>query len=344
MAFADANARFLAYDVLTFLSGIAGALLIAGAFTRWMWPLGAVLIVWFSASIVLGRLYPEAIQRLSVDPNTYAQEQPYIANNIAMTRLAFGLDQWDALNYGGEQPLTREAIVRARPTRSRTRACGTTAAPDDPRPAPDRAPVLRLLRRRHGPLHHRRHAAPGDAVGPRAGDRRNTDADNWVNQRIVYTHGIGVAMVPVNEVTGEGQPTLWIRDLPPVSNSGAPEVTQPRIYFGEADGHYVIVRAAQQEFDFPRNSSAGIPDETTSWTGQTGIPLDSTLSRLLFALRFRDFDLLITNQVQSDSQLLFHRTLSERLGHDRPVPASSTRTPTWWSTTATSSTSRTRTP
>ena len=111
VAFADANARFLAYDVLTFLSGIAGALLIAGAFTRWMWPLGAVLIIWFSASIVLGRLYPEAIQRLSVDPNTYAQEQPYIANNIAMTRLAFGLDQWDALNYGGEQPLTREAIV-----------------------------------------------------------------------------------------------------------------------------------------------------------------------------------------------------------------------------------------
>ena len=95
VAFADANARFLAYDVLTFLSGLAGALLVAGAFTRWMWPLGAVLIIWFSASIVLGRVYPEAIQRLSVDPNTYAQEEPYIANNIAMTRLAFGLDQWE---------------------------------------------------------------------------------------------------------------------------------------------------------------------------------------------------------------------------------------------------------
>src|SRR4029077_12773559 len=142
---------------------------------------------------------------------------------------------------------------------------------------------------------------------------RNTDADNWAHQRTVYTHGLGITMTPVNEVTGEGQPTLWVRDLPPVSNSGAPAVTQPRIYFGEADDHYVIVRAAQQESDFPRSSSAGIPDETTAWTGQTGIPLDSTLSRLLFALKFRDLDLLITNQVQADSQLLYRRTLSDRL-------------------------------
>ena len=71
---------------------------------------------------------------------------------------------------------------------------------------------------------------------------RNTQADSWVNQRIIYTHGIGLAMVPVNEVTPEGQPRLWVRDLPPISNSGAPEITQPRIYFGERDNHYVVVR------------------------------------------------------------------------------------------------------
>ena len=75
--------------------------LVAGAFTRWMWPLGAVLIIWFLASIVLGRVYPEAVQRFTVDPNKYAQEKPYIANNIAMTRLAFGLDQLGALQLRG---------------------------------------------------------------------------------------------------------------------------------------------------------------------------------------------------------------------------------------------------
>ena len=259
VAFADANARFLAYDVLTFLSGIAGALLIAGAFTRWMWPLGAVLIIWFSASIVLGRLYPEAIQRLSVDPNTYAQEQPYIANNIAMTRLAFGLDQWDALNYGGEQPLTREAIVNEADTFTNARLWAVS-------PLQTTLDQLQTVRQYYDfyDVDTDRYIVDGTLrqvmlSGRELAIDRNTDADNWVNQRIVYTHGIGITMTPVNEVTGEGQPTLWVRDLPPVSNSGAPDVTQPRIYFGEADDHYVIVRAAQQEFDFPRSSSAGHP-------------------------------------------------------------------------------------
>ena len=96
----------MAYDVLTFLSGLAGALLIAGAFTRWLWPLGAIVVIWVSASLVLGRLYPEAIQRLTVDPNEYAQEAPYITNNINMTRLAFGLDRWDVRPYTGTAPLT----------------------------------------------------------------------------------------------------------------------------------------------------------------------------------------------------------------------------------------------
>ena len=82
------------------------------AFTRLLWPLGLTLGVWFLASILIGRAYPEAVQRFSVRPNQYAQEEPYIANNIAMTRLAFGLDDWeDNRPFGGEAPLTEEAIV-----------------------------------------------------------------------------------------------------------------------------------------------------------------------------------------------------------------------------------------
>ena len=147
---------------------------------------------------------------------------------------------------------------------------------------------------------------------------KNPSATSWVNERVIYTHGIGVAMVPVNEVTKEGQPQLWIRDLPPVSSSGAPAITQPRIYFGESDDHYVVVRAQQAEFDYPRGASESSGDATTSWTGTTGVPLDSTLNRLLFALRFKDLDLLISDQIRADSQLLFHRTLSERLGRIAP--------------------------
>ena len=166
VSYTDANARFLAYDVLTILSGLAAALLVAGAFTRWMWPLGAIVIVWFSTSLVLGRLYPEAIQRLTVDPNQYAQEEPYIANNIEMTRKAFELDQWKNRDYSGTAPLTEAALRLEVDTFDERAPVGLPPARRDAGPAPDGPRVLRLRGRGHGPLHGQRRAAPGHALGP----------------------------------------------------------------------------------------------------------------------------------------------------------------------------------
>mgnify|MGYP006161112241 CR=1 FL=1 len=83
---------------------------------------------------------------------------------------------------------------------------------------------------------------------------QNPRAAGFVNQRIVFTHGIGAAMVPVNEVANEGQPRLFIRNLPPVSSDGAPEISEPRIYFGEKPTGYVITGARQAEFDYPTPS------------------------------------------------------------------------------------------
>ncbi len=310
VGYTDFNARFLAYDVLTFLSGIAGALLVAGAFTRWMWPLGAIVIIWFSASIVLGRLYPEAIQRLTVDPNEFAQEERFIANNIAMTRLAYGLDKWETKSYAGTAPLTRAAVEAEADTFTNARLW-------DYRPLGITLDQLQTVRQYYDfvDVDTDRYIVDGELrqvmlSGRELAIEKNPQASSWVNQRIIYTHGIGVAMVPVNEVTQEGQPRLWIRDLPPISTAGVPEITQPRLYFGEQDDHYVVTGARQPEFDIP--GSGSVDDLTYAWTGTTGIKLDSTLTRLLFSLRFRDFDLMISDQVTADSQLLFHRTLTDR--------------------------------
>ena len=311
VGYTDFNARFLAYDVLTLLSGVAGALLVAGAFTQWVWPLGAIVIVWFSASIVLGRIYPEAIQRLTVDPNEYAQEERFIANNISMTRLAFGLNEWVEKSYSGTEPLTTDAIVSEADTFTNARLW-------DYRPLQTTLDQLQTVRQYYDfhDVDTDRYTIDGTMrqvmlSGRELAIDRNPEARSWVNQKVIYTHGIGLAMVPVNEVTREGQPELWVRDLPPVSSSGAPDVTQPRIYFGEADDHYIVTGARQAEFDIPGISGAS--DATTIWSGKTGISLDSTLNRLLFSLRFRDLDLLISDQITANSQLLFHRTLSDRL-------------------------------
>jgi uncharacterized membrane protein (UPF0182 family) len=215
VSFADANARFFAYDVLTFLSGIAGALLVAGAFTRWLWPLGAVVGVWFAASILLGNLYPEAIQRFSVDPNTYAQEGPYIGNNIAMTQKAFGTDTWVSRTYDGTAPLTGAAIANEADTFTNARLW-------DYRPLQTTLRQVQTVRQYYdfNDVDTDRYVIDGKLrqvmlSGRELSIDRNPQATSWVNQRVIYTHGIGVAMVPVNAVTQEGQPELWIRDLPP---------------------------------------------------------------------------------------------------------------------------------
>ena len=321
VSFTDQNAQFLAYDVLTVLSGLAGALLVGGAFTRMLWPLGLVIGVWLLASLIIGRLYPEAIQRFTVQPNQYAQEQTYIANNIAMTRLAYGIDHWeDDRQFQGAAVLDEAAIEAEAATFRNARLW-------DYRPLGDTLDQLQRIRRYYDfhDVDTDRYVIDGVQRQVMLSAReldltQNPAAAGFVNQRIVYTHGIGAALVPVNEVTNEGQPRLFIRNLPPVSSEGAPEITEPRIYFGEKPSGYVITGARQAEFDYPTGEGEGgaDPGTETRWSGTTGISLDTTLPRLLFALRFRDLDLLISDQITAESQLLFHRSLADRLEHIAP--------------------------
>ena len=315
VSFTDQNAQFLAYDVLTVISGISGALLVGGAFTRTLWPLGLTIAVWFLASLVIGRLYPEAIQRFTVEPNQYAQEQRYIGNNIAMTRLAYDLNGWTDQPFKGDQVLTAQDITNQADTFASARLW-------DPRPLRTTLDQLQTVRKYYDftDVDTDRYTINGTERQVMLAARelaleQNPSAVGWVNQRIIYTHGIGAAMVPVNQVGSEGQPDLIISNLPPMSTGGAPAISQPRIYFGERPSSYVVVGARQAEFDYPTGESdtGGSIGTQTNWTGTTGIHLDNTLMRLLFALRFRDLDLLISDQVTRDSQLLFHRSLSDRL-------------------------------
>ena len=281
VSFTDANARFMAYDVLMVLSALAAALLVGGAFTRWMWPLGAVMIIWFSASIVLGRVYPEAIQRLTVDPNTYAQEEPYIANNIAMTQLAFGIDDWIFRDYGGTAPLTEAALRTEADTFANARLW-------DYRPLRTTLDQLQTVRQYYdfADVDIDRYMIDGKQrqvmlSGARDGDRPQPVGRQLAQQRTSSTPtAIGVAMVPVNAVQPDGLPDLIIRDMPVVSEPGAPEITEPRIYFGErADHSWVITGAQTGEFDYPsaratrpsmRRPAGPAPPASASATASTG--------------------------------------------------------------------------
>ena len=131
---------------------------------------------------------------------------------------------------------------------------------------------------------------------------------SWINERLQYTHGFGVAMGPVNEVTQEGLPVLFLRDLPPRSETNL-FVDQPRLYFGELSNDYVLVNTNTDEFHYPE----GDDNVSTRYDGTGGLELGGLFRRLLFSLKSRSYEILVSSQLTSDSRVIYHRNISDRL-------------------------------
>jgi uncharacterized membrane protein (UPF0182 family) len=329
VSYTDEHARFLALNVMTIMAALAGALFLAFCITRWWIPLALTVIFWMSAYVVIGWAYPMVTQRLAVEPNQQGQEAPYIQDNINMTRLAFGLDGWTALPFDPQESVTQASLDSAKVTVQNLRLW-------DYQPLVPTLTNIQLIRKYYqfADVDTDRYVftdpascAPNPApcvrqvmIAGRELDQAEVEKlsgeSSWVNEHLVYTHGIGLVMLPVNEMVINQQsqsavPRLVIQDLPPVSASGAPSVTQPRIYFGTQSNTYVVVGGSTPEFDYQTSSDTG--EVHTSWTGTTGIKLDTTLTKLLFAARFGDLNLLISDQVTGGSQLLFRRSIEERV-------------------------------
>ena len=133
------------------------------------------------------------------------------------------------------------------------------------------------------------------------------DAQSWTNDRLAYTHGYGITAVPVNGVTPEGQPDYLVSGI---NQEPKLPVGEPRIYFGEEPSSYVVVDTKASEFDYPLDDQT---DAVTTWQGTTGVGVGNLFSRLLFAARFGDLNLLISNQLTAGSQILFRREIGERV-------------------------------
>ena len=130
----------------------------------------------------------------------------------------------------------------------------------------------------------------------------------WINERLTFTHGYGLTLGPVNEVTNVGLPVLFIKDLPLTSTVDL-EVTQPAIYFGELSNDHVFVKTATQEFDYPR----GDANVFGTYQGGGGVSVGTFLRRLLFAIRFRSPDTLFSPNLTAESRVLLYRRISERV-------------------------------
>jgi len=136
-------------------------------------------------------------------------------------------------------------------------------------------------------------------------------AQTWVNRRLQFTHGYGLALSPVNEVTTQGLPSLLVKDIPPVGDFN---IERPQIYFGEKTNEYVIVKTKTEEFDYPK----GDDNVYGSYQGKGGVSLRGFIRRLVYAWQFGDFNILISGELTTDSRILYYRNIKERVSHLAP--------------------------
>lgn len=310
--YSDVNAQLPAYNILAVLTLIAALLLVVTAFLPQAWrAMAVVLVVWFGASILAGSVYPSLVQRFQVNPNELNLERPYLENNIEFTRAGFALNEIEERDYDASEPLTTEVLLDEPETILNIRLW-------DYRPLLQTYNQVQALRQYYvfNDVDIDRYIIDDEmrqvmlAARELVPDQLAENAQTWVNRRLVYTHGYGVAVSPVAQVTREGQPEFYVKDLPP---QGVIPITQPQIYFGELADDYVIAATEEPEFDYPRENG----NSFTSFEGDTGIRM-SFLNRLIFALRFADINIILNSDIRPDSQLLWRRNIVERIQEVAP--------------------------
>ena len=315
-SYTDVNAQLPALKLLVIIAIVAGILFLINIRLRgWVLPAAAIGILALT-SILVGGLYPALVQRFRVTPNELLREQTFIQRNIIFTRQAFGIDDAEVREFPAEERLDAAAIQRNGPTVQNIRLWA-------PEVLQKTNTQLQRIRSYYEFLDVDvdRYTFGGGTRQVMLSAREisqqalRPEARTWLNSHLVYTHGYGVVASRVDRVTPEGRPDYIIRDIPGTAASGVPQVTEPRIYFGESeDTPFVVVRSKQQELDYPLGDSI----QTTSYTGKGGVELDSIFRRAAFAWRFRDFNLLISGAIKPDSRIIFRKTVGERLRQVAP--------------------------
>src|SRR5436190_822929 len=304
----DLHVRIPALHVLA-IAALVGAGLIAWSGVRGrMAYVAARVVVAYVALVVLSVLVPAAYQRLVVQANELSYETPQIAHHIQATRDAWGIATVQLHELGTATDLTPATIAANRATIDNVRLW-------------DREPLLQTFGQLQSIRTYYDFVSVDDDRYRIGGQVRqvmlsarelDTDAlptKGFINEHLTYTHGMGVTLGPSNEVTAEGLPVLFIKDLPPASSIPLP-ITRPQIYYGEQSNDFVLAPSGQREFDYP--AGEGDAAVYSTYDGRGGVPVASFARRLLYALNFGSFNILLSRDVTSRTRILYYRSVAER--------------------------------
>lgn len=317
--FSDVTAKIPGFQIMALISIVVAALFLITAFIgRWrISVMGTALMV--ISSIVLGGLYPWIVQTFQVVPNERTLEAEYIKRNIEATRTAYGLDAVESSDYQATTDAAAGALRHDAETTANIRII-------DPALVSASFKQLEQYKQYYSFAQHLdvdRYTIDGKTQDTVIATRELQqsglgDSQSWYNNVIVYTHGYGVVAAYGNQRSSEGQPVFLQKGIPSIGALGKYE---PRIYFGENSPAYSIVGAAAgkqpRELDYPAGD--GQADQTyTTFNGNGGPKLDNIAARLAYAVKFQSEQILLSDAISNDSQILYNRDPRSRVAAVAP--------------------------
>ncbi len=304
-SFTDVKAQLPALTFLWVVALICAVLFLINIRVRlWSLPVIAVALLAL-VSVLLGAAYPQFVQQFRVKPQEQQREEPYIVDNIAATRYAFGLDRLAIQERQVDTLVTSEEVAANPTTVGNVRLWRPSVLQQD-------FQGLQRIKQFYDfkDVDVDRYTVQGERRVLMVAAREVAQSEipegsrTWQNTHLVYTHGFGAVATQANSATAEGVPDFVLKDIPP---SGEPLPAQPRVYYAEGtDVPFVVVNTGTPELDYVDS-----PDPQP-YQGQGGIPMGGFLQRALFALREGDVNLLISGQIGADSKILINRDIQSR--------------------------------
>lgn len=313
--YTDVNAVIPTKAILAAAAIIVAVLFIISAVIgRWRLPvIGTAMLV--ITAILAGGVYPWVIQRFQVVPSEFSREEPFIERNIEMTRAAYGLDQVQVNDYGVEEVPQEGALNEDGETTANIRLL-------DPNLVSDAFSQLQQFRQYYQfpeILNVDRYEIDGEIEDTVIAVRELNTAgvpDGWINEHVYYTHGYGVVAAAGSTVEPDGRPEFIQSGIPTTGLLGDESTFEPRIYFGEESPEYSIVGAPEGatplEIDRPQTEESD-QEARSTFRGDGGPQVGNFFNRLVYALKFQSTDLLLSDQVTSESQILYDRDPVERV-------------------------------
>jgi uncharacterized membrane protein (UPF0182 family) len=318
LKFADVNALLPAKAILSAIAVVCSLLFFANIVRRsWLLPAAGTALLVVSSVLIAG-LYPAAIQQFQVKPSESSKEAPYIERNIKATRAAYDLNGVDIRDYNATLSTSAGQLAKDAATIANIRLMDPNVISATFRQLQQIKPYYTFPQS----LDIDRYTIDGvsrDAVvAVRELNIEGNPSRNWINDHLVYTHGFGYVAAFANTVDADGKPSFAVGDLPPTKGLGE---FQPRIYFGENVPDYSIIGGKKTEspveFDYPDDSSAN-GQKNYTYTGSGGVNVGSTINKLLFAIKYQEQRILLSNLINADSKILYNRSPRERVAKVAP--------------------------